>query len=262
MPSFHDWKTRLERILEASHDRSVNALFRDLNTLTKALGQETCEALLDAHPELFKYRAGLTEAYRQFVLKHDRMEAHRILADDGVDQRSYADVASGRLAALHKARNAVLHQVDFRDCRRFVLVGCGRNPFTIFHIHDATNVPELVGLDVVPEAVSMATRMAAKLGYGRAKIELIDGRKFDYQGAQVVHVTSTLSNKTAVISRIADTAPQDVRLILREPCGLGRLWVERAEDTLDPRIEIVGRARNSQGPITDVYATRRGDSAA
>jgi hypothetical protein len=135
----------------------------------------------------------------------------------------------------------VFEHVDFRHCSRVVMVGCGRVPATIFHIHDRTDVPDVVGLDVVPESVEIAASLAEKLGYPRARFELCDGRAYDFRDAPVIFVGRMVSPKREVLSRIADTARADVQLIMRDPISVGLLWSECGERDLDARLEIFSR---------------------
>jgi hypothetical protein len=123
-----------------------------------------------------------------------------------------------------------------------------------------TAVPQIVGLDVIPEAVEMANALAAKLGYGRMHAELCDGLDYDYGGAGIVYVASMVTPKAAVVSRIADTAPEHVRIILWEPYSLGRLWAEAAEPDLDPRLEVTGRSSIWRNMTRDVFVQRRRQS--
>jgi hypothetical protein len=120
------------------------------------------------------------------------------------------------------------------------MVGCGPMPATVLHVHDRTDVPEIVGLDVVAEAVVTARELTKRLGYSRARIEHSDGRSYDFGGAEIVFVANMVVGKPSILSRIADTAPEDVRLIVRDSYSLGRLYAENAASQLDPRYEVVG----------------------
>ena len=153
-------------------------------------------------------------------------------------------------------------RVDFSGCRQFVMVGCGRLPVTMFHVHDRTESTDIVGLDVVPEAVDTAREIAARFGYARVGTELCEGQAYDYRDAQIVFITNMISSKAAVLSRIAETAPPEVRIIVREPYSLRRLWSESGERSLDPRLEITGRGSNNATLSRDVYLKRRSTPSA
>ena len=151
----------------------------------------------------------------------------------------------------------MFEKLNFRDCRLLAMVGCGRIPFTIFNVHDKTKIPEIIGLDILPEAINTASRLVSRLGYGRVRFELRDGRSYDYGQTQIVYVAAIVSPKSAVMSRIADTAPDDVQIVVREPFSLARLWLESIEHSLDPRLEITSMGPKSPTMNRDVYLRRR-----
>lgn len=264
MQKTSSWREDLERLLQGSRDRAPTEVINSIRDLGIAMGHDTGEALLDTHPEFFAYQAALTRVFAQMVHAQDVAEIRQMLDQDMKGPTSFGQIAAGKtdIGVLsskdaYKRLDEVFDHVDFNDCRRAVMVGCGGRPFTMFRIHDQTTVPEIVGLDIVPEAVETANRLAAKLGYSRLRAELRDGCDYDYSGAQVVYVASMVSPKAAVVSRIADTAPDDVQIVLWEPYSLGRLWAESAERTLDPRLEITGRTSISRNMTRDVFVRRR-----
>jgi hypothetical protein len=90
------------------------------------------------------------------------------------------------------------------------------------------------------------------------KIELCDGRAYDFSRAQVIFVANMVSPKAAVLSRIADTAAEGVQVVVREPYSLGRLLTESVEDSLDSRLEITGKGHGWRGNLSlDLYLRRR-----
>ena len=252
------WKAELVGLLESSNDRQPAEVIRGIRELAVAMGLDVGEALLDTYPELFAYGPTLTQTYRRHVHAQDEAEVSRLLKQDLHGQVAFRDAASQQAVRHYDRLSEVFTWIDFRDQCRLVMVGCGTKPFSIFHFHDKTSIPEIVGLDVDPEAIEATTSLAAKLGYERVRAEQCDGREYDFAGAQSVYVASMVSLKTAVVSRIADTAPEDVQIILWEPYSLGRLWAERAESDLDPRLEVVGRGSASAHLSRDVLVRRRG----
>jgi hypothetical protein len=264
MPETSVWKEQLERILASSQAYTATGLINSIRDLGNAMGHATGEALLDAHPELLSHRPALTAIFGKMVQAQDDAEIRQMLGQDLNGPASFAQIAAeettiGVLSskdAYHRL-NEVFDHVDFANCRRAVMVGCGGRPFTMFRIHDQTAVPEIIGLDIVPEAVETANRLAAKLGYDRMRAEFCDGCTYDYGEAQVVYVASMVSPKAAVMSRIADTAPEDVQIVVWEPVSLGRLWAERVGTTLDPRLVITGRTSIHRNMTRDVFVTRR-----
>ena len=262
------WKDDLEHILRNARDRTPTQLINSIRDLGAAMGLDAGEALLDSHPELFAYRPMLTKAFVEMVHAQDVAEIRQMLDRDLREPTSFGQIATEQTSiGVMSSKDAytrldeVFEHVDFSHCRRAVMVGCGGRPFTMFRIHDQTEIPEIIGLDIVLEAVETANILAAKLGYARMRAKRCDGRDYDYGGAQMVYVASMVAPKAAVVSRIADTAPPDAQIVLWEPYSLGRLWAERAEDTLDRRLEVTGRTGVSRNMTRDVFVRLRRDTA-
>lgn len=263
-PAAGGWKENLEGVLASSRRRSPTELINRIRDLGLVMGHDAGEAVLNAHPELLRHQPELTAAFREIIAAQDITEVEQLLAYQPNGRGSFRDAASrktdiGVMSSL-EAYNRLDHifdRIDFRSFRRAVVVGCGRRPFTMFRIHDRTAIPEIVGLDVVLEAVVKANELAAKFGYDRMRAELCDGCQYDYGQADIVYVTSMVTPKARVVSRIADTAREDVQVILWEPCSLARLWMESAERELDPRFEVVGRSDIWRNMTRDVFVRFR-----
>lgn len=258
------WKNDLEQLLLRSRGRTPTETINEIRDLGNAMGHDVGEALLDSHPELFAHRPWLTQIFAEMVHAQDLAEIGRMLDQDLNGPASFGQIAAettniGVLSSkdAYRRLDEVFDHVNFDDCRCAVMVGCGGRPFSMFRIHDQTTVPEIIGLDIMPEAVETANRLAGKLGYLRARAELCDGCDYDYGQAQVIYVASMVSPKSAVVSRIVDTAPDGVQIILWEPCSLGRLWAESAERELDPRLEVTGRTSIWHNMTRDVFVKRR-----
>ena len=253
-----NWQLALERILDAPTERDFLELIKQVGDFAAEIGLDNGDALLEACPELLHYRPAIGREFRETIVGREIAEANRILAADIAPPVSFRAVAGPISAGMYDRLGDIFANVDFSSCSRIVMVGCGWRPITIFRLHDQTAVPEIIGLDIVPDAVKTATALAAKLGYDRMRAELYDGSLYDYAGVQRVYVASMVSPKLAVISRILDTAPGDVQIVLWEPVSLGRLWVESAERHLDPRLEVTGRGAISW-LARDVFVRRRGE---
>lgn len=256
-PPTHSLKEELERIVDSSSDRDPGEVILELYALGDRIGHEVGERLLATHPELFVYRPVLVKSLSHMVNRLDIAEANRLLGQDFEGPVSFKDVASEHSVDLYNRLGDTVDHVDFGDTRKVVMVGCGPKPFTIFHIHDRTAVSEIVGLDTVPGAIETARALAAKLGYGRIRFELCDGRDYDYGETPIVYISSMVTPKAEVVSRIADTAPDNVLIIIWEPYSLGRLWAECAEEALDPRLEVTGRRPVSYNMTRDIFVRRR-----
>lgn len=251
------WQTDLEALLNSAEGRHPDDLFKEICELGTAMGIDAGEALLKAHPEYFSYTPWLTEAFGRMIAQWDITETGHLLSLGPDDPVPFKDVATSRTLKHYNRLNDVFDHFDFQGRRKMVMVGCGRKPFTTFHFHDRTDIAEIIGLDIFPEAIETANAMAAKFGYDRMRAELCNGRDYDYSETDVVYVSTMAIPKLEVVSRIADTAPEDVQIILWEPVSLSKLWSEWAEGDLDPRLEVTGRGHVSSGLTRDVFVRRR-----
>jgi hypothetical protein len=259
MLDVQDWRGDLVALLEASEGRDPAEIVKCIHDLAADMGDGVAEALLDSNPELFDHAPALTRANYRRILDNEGVETQQLLAQSREGPVRFADVAGTTALAIYNRISGMFDRVDFGGCRRFVVVGCGPLPATVFHVHDRTDVPEIVGLDVRPEAVETAGELARRLGYARASFAASDGASYDYGGADIVFVANMVFGKKSILSRIADTAPQDVRLILRDSYSLGRLYAENAVRDLDPRLEVVGEGEKDRSVALsyDVYLKLR-----
>jgi hypothetical protein len=258
MPSVDQWKEKLNRILKSSQGRDLAEVISDIRDLGAAMGQNAGEALLDANPEFLEYRPALQRAFYDYVIKNEISQTRQILQQDWNGSASFTEVSPDFLvdeAGFHLANSLsrlifnrsidMYDHLDFRGCSRMVLVGCGWMPATLFHVHDKTDVPELVGLDIVPDAIATSNELAKHLGYVRVRTELQDARSYDYSQSQIVYIVGMISEmKSTILSRIADTAPDNVQVLVNEPYSLAQLWEEPAEPSLDPRFEVIGKGKD------------------
>lgn len=257
----NQWKEKLERLIGSLPTRDPDDFFKEICDLGVGIGDDAGEALLDDNPDLFEHAPALRRAYYQRVTNNDIAETQRLLQREWDGPTHFKDVAGApRLVDYNRSLDMFEH-LDFSNCRCLVSVGCGRVPFTVFHVHEKTTIPEIIGLDILPEAIEAADALAARLGYGRMRTELRDGRSYDYSKAQIVYIAGMVSPKSAVLSRIIGTAPDDVEIVVREPYSLARLWLESIEHSLDPRLEVFGTGRGHWSLNRDVYLKRRAPSA-
>jgi hypothetical protein len=253
------WQQNLETLLDSPQMRDPGDLIQDVWQIAIAMGRDAAEDLLDAHPELFRFFPLLSRAYGQQLRNKEIAEIKRLQGQDWTGPRLFKDVASPPSVVTYERVSAMFENIDFSDCKRLVMVGCGRVPATVFHTHDRTEVREIVALDIVPEVIDDMKQLVERLGYSRVKAELCDGATYDYAGAEIVFVANMVSPKAAVISRIADTAPGGVQIVVRDSYSLGRLWSDHVVRSVDPRLEIVGmgEAGRHWSLSRDVYLRRR-----
>jgi hypothetical protein len=183
----------------------------------------------------------MSAAQRRVLALLEARETERLLhAPLSPDSPVGPSIASAFGRVTYDRVGEALTLVDFRSCRRFVVVGGGPFPAAALRIRDDTRVPEIVALDVDPEAVALGRRLASHLRDGRLRVDHEDGASYDYRDADVVYVANHVTPKDAVLRRMCDTARPSVRVLLREPAGVGRLVAERASHRLPGGFAVLG----------------------
>ena len=257
MPKKRDWQEDLERILKSSQDRDAGDLINALCDLNAAMGDDAADAMLDANPHFFEYTPALKRAAYQRTVRNEISQTQRLLQQDLEGLCSIEEMVNALALTNYNRSIDMFEHLDFSHCRRMVLVGSGWLPTTLFHVHDKTDVPELVGIDITPDAIETSNKLAKRLGYERVRTELVDGALYDYGQAEIVYIVNMASPKSKILSRIADTAPENVRVVAREPYSLGRLWGDMVERGLDQRFEVTGKGSGGGYFLTrDVYLQR------
>jgi hypothetical protein len=249
--------TDLENLLASSANRDPAELIEEISQIADAIGENACDALLASNPELLKYAPALTQANRQRVQKKEAEETERMLQLRSGGPAVLSELLSKSARRDYDRVSDMFQNIDFNDCSRLVMVGCGSSPVSIFHVCDRTKIPDIIALDVVPDAIERVRALIEHFGLSHVRAEVCDGREFNYGSAGIVLVANMVSPKADIVSRIADTAPIAVQIAVRDPYGLGLLWAESAERALDPRLKVVGRGRPGLPLSRDIYIKRR-----
>ena len=172
---------------------------------------------------------------RRYLAVSESREAEHLLAIDAHSEGTlagHARVGFGRSVFDRLADLPGL--VDLNRCRRVVVVGCGALPAAAFVIHDATSDTHISALEIDPATAEVAQRVALRHGSSRLEVLAQDGCEHDFADAGAVFVANQATPKSAILARIASTAPADVVVALREPVGVGRLLSEGLDQPPPP----------------------------
>lgn len=253
------WVPAVDALLAEAAGLPRAQVVERMATLAFAAPEAEADAWVDAREATATGRPPLADLYLRHLTERESEEARQLLVPGAPRARRYLDVAgeSGRVAYERVA--AMFEHVDFSNCERMVMVGCGPLPVTALHAVERAGVRHCVLLDVSPDAVADCQALVHAHGWTALQPRVADGAAFDYAGAQVVYVANVVHPKAATVARVAATAGPQVQLVLREPWSLGRLWSERGE----PAALAAGFERVACGPPSrhlsrDVILRRRG----
>jgi hypothetical protein len=249
-------RAALEAVLASPPDRDMLDLLAEIVRLADAIGPESASQLLVRDPSIRAIRPRLLEEFNEYISAMEVEETKRLLAAEIPAPISFRTFATAGALGMFARLESLASHVTKPGMKRVVMVGCGWRPVTMFYLHEATDAREIIGLDVVPDAVETSAALSRKLGYDRISTTVCEGAEYDYAGADLVYIASMVHGKRDVIARILETAPEDVRLALWEPAVLGSLWLEGSHPETIPGLEITG-----YGPVLrqsqDIFARRR-----
>lgn len=137
---------------------------------------------------------------------------------------------------------------DLGACRRLVMVGCGAFPATLLWFSDQLPAIDYIGLDIDPDCVELANRLAAALGRHNLRFTTIDGSDFDYSGADFVYVANQVVPKRTVLERLLQYATPQLQVVVREPTHLGELLATPVRPDLP-----AGFAIRASGPVSQAF---------
>lgn len=151
--------------------------------------------------------------------------------------------------------------VDAQGGHRLVMVGCGQYPETLIQIcASGLRIEDAVGIDCQQDAAVTSQRVLEKWRPSQtavpAQIECADGATFDFSRANLVLMANGTARKQAILQRIVDTAPADVRILARNPILLGRMLYE---DIFQPALNkrLILCSENQPSKLSRTYLFKK-----
>lgn len=110
--------------------------------------------------------------------------------------------------------------------KKFVMVGCGSFPITLFSIAQKYQHIQSTGIDISLEAIINAKELKNKLKYSKITFDIIDGANFNYRDYDTIFIANLVIPKTEVLKRIATTCKPGTIIFMRVPVLYGNLLSE------------------------------------
>lgn len=249
--------SRIEDALKLACDVQGIQAMHMLLDLASGIDDDDGETVIDDHPELrVKYGPKVTSIYQQYIFDYESAARKKLTNLMGVHACSFKDATTFLGNAAYDRANEIYDHVVFDDTKKFVIVGCGQLPFTAFHAHDHTRNAEIVAIDICDDAIESVNQLAFHFKMDRLKAQKATGENFDYDQAGIVYIANMVSPKSDVLKRIAMTSSTDVRVVLRDPYSIGRLWSERGIDALHPHFAVTGYGEGANYKSRHVFLQR------
>ncbi|MBW2457694.1 MAG: hypothetical protein JRI68_24530 [Deltaproteobacteria bacterium] len=186
---------------------------------------------------LLEARAQLAPAYVRDVRRREIEAAQRMLASSAARLEGLGEFAQSTYSRVVD----MFDHLDFRSCTRFVMVGAGPLPATLWHVRDQTAVPNILGLDVDAEAVTWGRQVLRAIDPTRMRLQCQAGEQAHFGEADIIYVANLISRKAEVLERIAETARPGTQVALRDPFSVGLLLAERGAEVLAERFSVTGQ---------------------
>jgi len=236
----------IQELIESSKSDDWKHVMEMLLEIGSRMGPEEGDHLIDNYPNLLEYHNIAAKHYETYILKAEDEEVNKLLQTINGNVFNFTNFAGLFGKQAYDRVNDMFNYIDFSSCQRFVLVGCGALPVTIFQVHDNTTTPDIIGLDIRTEAIETLEMIVEKFDLKRVQPIQCSGQEFDYNDVDVVYIANLVTPKEQVLERIATTASKNVQIIMRDPYSIGRLWTEHGTEKLDSKFEII--AYGKPGP--------------
>lgn len=202
---------------QSKQDDFFAGMLRFRRYLASVDDQDLCEAFFhssrwEEYAEYFRHQ---NDYYMRSI---ETMQSFKIITSVYGRVGSYEDIIdSQQIKARYAAKRWELKEIDWEKGKRVVCVGCGAMPETILYIAENTPATEILGIDYSNEAIYAARDVVESIGLDHITFDTYYGQTFDYSEYDVVFIAGFVSNKEAVLERIAETAPDHVQITVENP---------------------------------------------
>ncbi len=212
-----------------------------LVSLVSSISHPDWTKLTSQHPKLLDHRPMISQLYAQYIAAQELAAVEDLLQSGA----SKDHLEAGKLGTWgQKAYDRVadlFEFVDFSNCQRLVMVGCGPLPVTLLHILHRTNIPKLIAIDIDPDTINGVNRLIEQFEWERLTAICCDGISYDYENTDIVYLANLLSPKTSILEKVASRVASGTQIILRDPAGSGEMFADVGipvdSETLEIQIE-------------------------
>jgi hypothetical protein len=233
-----DYRSRLLRARQDEFLSLQEDLVGWLGTLpddvTGGLGERACQ-----------YETFFRTCQQRYLALRERQAADELLRAWDGKQRPEVGPWSSSGGAIYRRLAGLNELASLSNCTRFVMVGCGAFPATLIYAHLHCPKARIVGLDLDPGIFRVAQQVLHASRASRVDLRCHDASDFDYANSDVVYLANQVRGKRAVLSRVAETAGPEARVVVREPVGAGKLLAECVSDDPPPPFVMVRQGRAS-----------------
>lgn len=200
---------------------------------------ELCEIFF--HSSVFDVYAEVFRDFNDHYMRSiETLQAYHIMKNTIHHIDNYESIIdSDQIKARFAAKHTELQWIDWSKGKRVGCVGCGSLPDTILYIAENTPAETVIGLDYSHEAVFIARELLSSVGIDHASMEAVKYSSYSFHDIDIVFISGYTENKSEIIERIAETAPEHVQILVENPIkGMMRLLYDDVAFSHHKRLRI------------------------
>ena len=232
-------KQFLERCSDSESDDfldGMTALLRFVCSYENRAAYEVFEQTED----FASFQSFFHDCLLRFAIALEELSLRELIEQKSVSAPDFGQLLIERAKPSYERMANTIRLADHAQCRKYVMVGIGRVPFSLFYLHDFTSIPEMIGIDNNPQAIEKCQQGLDLYNLSRISVQCKDGRHYDYSDADIVYVACFARPKKEILDQIARTAKRDCQIIVQVPEFTGSLLNDRV--TFDNQFSVTAQS--------------------
>lgn len=237
-------------LLKIDYINNQEEFFATMHTFWQFLGTISDERLcqLFLHSSYFEEHGSYFRSLEHYYTRAVEVaEAFTIITKQLERKLSFLDLFSTHVTKeTYLQTNREMKMLDFKKCKKMVMVGCGCLPETMLYIYENTPIKEIIGIDNNQEAIYIAGEIVRNLGASKLHLLHENSINYDYKDADIILISNMMDDKKKILDRIAETTSDKVQILARTPIHLGHMFYESATEDLHNRLAAIKSERVSE----------------
>lgn len=240
------FRIKLRKIDYINDQEDFFCTMHDFWDLLKTIDDERLCKLFIHSKYYQKYNAYFESLENYYTRAVEVAEAFTIITKQISKKLSFLDLFDRQMSKeTYLQTSREIKMLDFKNCKKLVIVGCGCLPETILYIYENTPIKEIIGLDNNQEAIYIAGEMIRSQKLSNIHLLHYSGMNYDYSKNDIVLISNMVRGKKKILDRIVETAQDNVQILIRTPILLGHMFYENALDSLNKRLVVIKSKRVS-----------------
>ena len=183
----------------------------------------------------------LKQTHAQSIIDAEVSAVQQLLTQPDPSLQDFCLDSLGEFAlAAYRRLDDLFQWQDFKQAKRFMMVGCGPFPITLLRVAKECPHLPILGIDNDSKAIALASQVLRHLTLSQIELLRRQGAEYVYDQEGIIYVANLVSLKTKVLRQIAMTASLGSLVILRDPSTPGVHLAEAGITDLSSAYQMVG----------------------